>query len=137
MVHSYGPWCARPGAADRTCDDQGEMAKLVQCEPAILCSTDAFCSTRAGGVGLIWRDAFRSDTFGAPQKAARSNPFSPAGVRSRAYPALSRPSIASGVDRTGGALRHHFWSAPEPGTSGTDAQNTVGVAGKGTMDDAR
>ncbi len=34
---------------------------------------DAFCSTRAGGDGLIWRDAFRPDTSGVPQKAARSS----------------------------------------------------------------
>ena len=27
----------------------------------------------------MWRDAFRPDTFGAPQKAARSNPFAPEG----------------------------------------------------------
>jgi len=38
--------------------------------------TPALCSTRAGGVGLIDRDALRPDSFSSARKAARSIAFS-------------------------------------------------------------
>jgi hypothetical protein len=56
----------------------------------------------------MWRDAFRPDTFGVLQKAARSKPLRPVGARSHAQPALSRASTASGVDRTSRALWHPY-----------------------------
>jgi hypothetical protein len=54
----------------------------------------------------MWWDAFRPDASGVPQKAAQSNPCvaAPKGRGATHRPALSRASMASGVDRASRAL---------------------------------